>query len=244
MLDRNSPQPLHIQLEEIIKLKIENEEWQPSGSILSENELSKKYGISRMTVRSVITRLVHEGLLYSIPGKGTFVCAPKIVSKPLSQMGIREQLEQMGYETSTKLIKIEKVAAPVRIAKVLELDADAQVYAIKRLRYVREEPFSIHTSYLSVALCPDLETKDLEGVQLCDILEKDYHYSIVKIVETLESTTATSSEEKLLLVKKSAPLLLLEDIIFTKGDAPIEYSKVLFRGDKIKLKLEFNKPGF
>jgi GntR family transcriptional regulator len=92
-----------------------------------------------------------------------------------------------------------------------------------------------------MSFCPNLEEKDLEGAQLCDILESDYQHEIVKIVETLESTTATASEGNLLQAKESAPLLLLEDIIFTKGDVPMEYSRVLFRGDKIKLKLEFNK---
>ncbi len=241
MLDRNSPQPLHTQLEEIIKAGIENEEWPQDSIIPSENELSKRYGISRMTVRSVITRLVHEGLLYSVPGKGTFVSAPKIVSKPLSQMGIREQLEQMGYETSTKLVSIEKTAIPAGIAKKMQLSKDTRVFVVKRLRYVKGEPLSIHTSWLPVGVCPDLEQKDLEGVQLCDILEKDYQYEIVKIVETLESTMATANEGKLLQVKESAPLLLLEDFIYTKEDVPMEYSRVLFRGDKIKLKLEFNK---
>lgn len=241
MLDRNSPLPLHTQLEEIIKAGIENEEWQPNSMIPSENDLSKRYGISRMTVRSVITRLVHQGLLYSVPGKGTFVSAPKIVSRPLSQMGIREQLEQMGYETSTKLISIEKINVPAGIAKKMLLEKDTRVFAVKRLRYIKDEPLSIHTSWLPVDLCPNLEDKDLEGVQLCDILEKEYRYEIVKIVETLESTIAAANDGKLLNVKESAPLLLLEDLIYTHGDIPMEYSKVLFRGDKIKLKLEFNK---
>jgi GntR family transcriptional regulator len=241
MLDRNSPLPLHVQLEEIIKAGIENEEWPPNSVIPSENELSKKYGISRMTVRSVITRLVHEGLLYSVPGKGTFVSEPKIVSKPLSQMGIREQLEQLGYETSTKLLKIENTVIPAGIAKKMQLDKDTRVFVVKRLRFVKDEPLSIHTSWIPMSFCPNLEEKDLEGAQLCDILESDYQHEIVKIVETLESTTATASEGKLLQIKESAPLLLLEDMIFTKGDVPMEYSRVLFRGDKIKLKLEFNK---
>lgn len=241
MLDRNSPQPLHAQLEEIIKQRIEDEEWQSNSSIPSENELSRMYGISRMTVRSVITRLVHEGLLYSVPGKGTFVSSPKIISKPLSQMGIREQLEKMGYETSTKLISIEKIAAPVKVAKELSIGTNTEVYVVKRLRYVKGEPLSIHTSYIPVTLCPELDSKDLEGMQLCHILEREYQYEIAKIVETLESTMATSAEEKLLLVKKGFALLLLENIVYGKNGLPIEYTKVLFRGDKIKLKLEFNK---
>ena len=88
MLDRQSPKPLYVQLEELLKKQIENEDLKASLPIPSENELSKEYGLSRMTVRSVLTRLVQEGLLYRVPGKGTFVSQPKITGKPLYQMGI------------------------------------------------------------------------------------------------------------------------------------------------------------
>lgn len=241
MLNRQSPQPLHIQLENIIRRKIEEEEWHTNFNIPSENELSKIYGVSRMTVRSVFNRLVDAGLLYRVSGKGTFVSEPKIVSRPLSQMGIREQLEQMGYEIATKLVSIEKIVAPMKIAKELKLNKNLLVYEIKRIRYVKGEPFSFHTSYVPVSLCSNLETMDLENIQLCDILEKEYKYEIVKIIETLESVTATPDEGSMLLLKGPTPLLLLGDTVWTHGDIPIEYSKVLFRGDKIKLRLEFNK---
>ena len=62
--------------------------------IPSENELSKECGVSRMTVRNVITKLVQEGLLFRIPGKGTYVSEPKIIADTLSYAGIREQLER------------------------------------------------------------------------------------------------------------------------------------------------------
>lgn len=241
MLDRQSPKPLHQQLEDILKERIENQEWKPDSNIPSENELSKMYGLSRMTVRSVITRLVHEGLLYRVPGKGTFVSSPKIVSKPLSQMGIREQLEEMGYETETKLLSITIDQAPIKISKKLKIDENSQVYIIKRARYVRNEPLSIHTSYIPISLCPEIQEKNFEEVQLCDILEFDYNLKIRKIEETLESSTATDYEAKILRIKPGSPLLLLQDIVMTEDEEPIEYSKVIFRGDKIKLKLEFSK---
>lgn len=41
--------------------------------ILSENEISKKYNISRRSSRKAIDNLVEAGLLYRLPGKGTFV---------------------------------------------------------------------------------------------------------------------------------------------------------------------------
>ena len=73
MLDRNNPKPLYQQLRDVLVDAIDSGRWGPNDKIPSENELSVTYGLSRMTVRSVITDLVREGLLYRVQGKGTFV---------------------------------------------------------------------------------------------------------------------------------------------------------------------------
>lgn len=105
MLERNSPTPLYQQLEDILRVFISNGQWSPDHPIPSENELSKAYGLSRMTVRAVITNLVREGLLYRVQGKGTFVVPPKISTRSPAYLGIREQLEEQGYSTATKLVE-------------------------------------------------------------------------------------------------------------------------------------------
>ena len=94
MLEKNSPKPLYQQLKDILVDAIDSEKWKANEKIPSENELSSIYGLSRMTVRSVLTDLVKEGLLYRVQGKGTFV-AEKIVTVSPSYIGIREQLEKM-----------------------------------------------------------------------------------------------------------------------------------------------------
>jgi len=48
----------------------------PGDCILSENELCRKYNISRVSVRRGIARLVEQGLLQRAPGRGTFVADP------------------------------------------------------------------------------------------------------------------------------------------------------------------------
>ena len=104
MLEKNSPKPLYQQLKDILVDAIDSEKWKANEKIPSENELSSIYGLSRMTVRSVLTDLVKEGLLYRVQGKGTFV-AEKIVTVSPSYIGIREQLEKMGYEVETRIVE-------------------------------------------------------------------------------------------------------------------------------------------
>ena len=241
MLDRQSSLPLHAQLESIIRHKIEDEEWPIDTCIPSENELSKIYGISRMTVRSVLNRFVDAGLLYRSQGKGTFVAEPKIVSSPLVRYGIREQLEQMGYETTTKMISFEKIPASAKVSRLLDIKRGSDIFVVKRLRSIKNEPLSFHVSYVPVIYFPGLENQDLEHHQMCNVIEKTYNYPIQRRTETLEATTANTEEAWLLSVHPKSPVLLLENMVYTDKDVPMEYSRIIFRGDKIKLKLEYQR---
>lgn len=240
MLERQNPKPLYAQLHDIIREKIDNEEWTPHNAVPSENEFSKIYGVSRMTARSVVTQFVREGMLYRVPGKGTFVAEPKITTTSLSYMGIREQLEKMGYQITTKLIETQKVDCSEYISREMELPQGTKVYVIERIRYIKDEPFSIHTSYIPAQYTKGLEEKDLEGEQLCMVLEKEYGLKRKKVIETLESSLASEKEAKLLSVKPGYPLLMLQDKIFNEEGTPFEYTKVLFRGDKIKISLQYD----
>ncbi|QQO08103.1 GntR family transcriptional regulator [Breznakiella homolactica] len=241
MLDRQSALPLHTQFETIMRQKIEDEEWPINACIPSENEFSKIYGISRMTVRAVLNRLVDAGLLFRAQGKGTFVAEPKIISKPLVRYGIREQLEQMGYETSTKMISIEKIPATAKVSRILSIERGLDIFAVKRIRFIKEIPLSYHISYVPARHFPGLEEQDLENNQMCNVIEKNYNYPIQHRIETLEATTATTEEAWLLSVKPDFPLLLLENIVYTDRELPLEYSRIIFRGDRIKIKMEYKR---
>lgn len=239
MLDRQSNKPLHVQMEEVIQEKLKSGVWKPGQMIPSENELSKTYGISRMTVRNVITKLVHERMFDRIPGKGTFVKDQIIEAAPLSYAGIREQLEQIGYEVSTKLLFVGKRQIDENMLKYFGLPDHSIFFVIQRLRFLKEVPLSIHTSYIPADYCPDLDRENLEHEQLCVILNKSYGLKNSKVTETLESVAATKEEAMLLNVKAGHPLLLLEDITYGENQKAYEYTKVIFRGEKIKIHLSF-----
>src|SRR3954447_24012491 len=93
VLVRESAVPLYAQLEQILHTRITRGEWLPGQRIPSENELNRIYGLSRMTVRGVLTKLVGDGLLVRVPGKGTYVATPKINAVSPAYRGVREQLE-------------------------------------------------------------------------------------------------------------------------------------------------------
>ncbi|QTE30921.1 GntR family transcriptional regulator [Pengzhenrongella sicca] len=239
-LERDSAVPLYAQLEEILRAQIAAGQWQANQRVPSENELNKLYGLSRMTARGVLTTLVNDGLLFRVPGKGTFLAPTKISAVSPAYRGVREQLEAMGYETRTTVlgVSLERPASTVRDR--LRLDPNQAVYAIHRLRSVQDEPISLHHSFVPAALAPGLDAHDTGAEQLCVVLEKHYGLEMKRVEENLEASSATAAEAGLLAMRAHQPVLQLEDTIADGTGRVFEYSRIIFRGDKIRLRFDYD----
>jgi DNA-binding LacI/PurR family transcriptional regulator len=72
-LDPKNPAPLYLQIVEDIKSKISTGRHKVGDQLGSQHELSREYGVSLITVKKALTTLVHEGIIYSRVGKGTYV---------------------------------------------------------------------------------------------------------------------------------------------------------------------------
>lgn len=64
---------------EDIEKMIYDERYLPGDKLPSERYLSKKYSITRVTLRHSLQRLIDEGIIYSIPNSGNFVSPYKIL---------------------------------------------------------------------------------------------------------------------------------------------------------------------
>lgn len=240
MLNREAAEPLYAQIHNILMDRINSGQYKVNTMIPSESSLCAEFGVSRMTLRSVITQMVQAGLLYRIQGKGTFVAEPKITTDSIMYVGIREQLEQQGYEVQTVVKDIQLINATTTIAKKMEINIGEPVYKLKRVRYVKDIPLSLHISYIPKKYCADLEKHDFQNEQLCVILNQNYKLARKSVTETLESVVANAEESALLKIKKGDPLLLLCDKIYDVYGNVYEYSTVVFRGDRMKVRLHYN----
>ncbi len=70
---KESPLPLYVQLKEVIKQQIAEGILKEGDPLPSERELCKIYNISHITVRQALVELTKEGILFRVPGRGTFV---------------------------------------------------------------------------------------------------------------------------------------------------------------------------
>ncbi|MDR2619861.1 MAG: GntR family transcriptional regulator [Propionibacteriaceae bacterium] len=240
-LDKHAAKPLYAQLDAILREAIFTKKYAETGMMPSETELAATYGVSRMTARAVVTQLVNEGLVRRIQGKGTFVVQPKVSAQSPAYVGIREQLEAMGYHVTTELVEFKLVSADQVQAKALGVPLGEPLFFAKRIRKADGEPISIHLSFVPKALAPTLAPYELESEQLCVIMERSFALRATRITETLESVEANQKDAEQLGVTKGFPLLLLQDIHTAADGKVFEYTQVYFRGDKVKLNFEFTR---
>jgi GntR family transcriptional regulator len=230
-LIKDSPLPLYYQLKEILKSQIERSELRPGEGIPSERELVEHYEISRPTVRQAINELVTEGLLTREQGRGTFVSTPKISQWFLESLSsFSEEMNMKGLTYSTKVLSVDTMASSSTLRAVFGTEYD-QFYRVERLRYVEGKPVVLVTTYLPVALFPDLEKENLEVNSLYNIIQSKYRYRLDKATRVLEAIHAPEEDAKLLQINPSEVIQLIRTTGYLENDRAFEYSIARYRGD-------------
>jgi GntR family transcriptional regulator len=72
-VDHRDPTALYLQLAAILRAEITSGRLSPHDPVPSESYLEQEHGVSRQTVRRAIAALREEGLIYTLPQRGSFV---------------------------------------------------------------------------------------------------------------------------------------------------------------------------
>ncbi|MFD9905882.1 GntR family transcriptional regulator [Streptomyces sp. NPDC059063] len=72
-VERDAPEAPFEQLAGILRARVKRGDWKSNRAIPGENALADEYGLSRPTVRRSIAVLAEAGLVYAVPGRGTYV---------------------------------------------------------------------------------------------------------------------------------------------------------------------------
>lgn len=92
----DSRSPLYLQVQRYIEDMIQNKQLKPNDRIPTEKELMEQFQVSRITVVNALAALVKEGMIYRVPGRGSFV-SEQIMGK--MSMGQEESNNANTYET-------------------------------------------------------------------------------------------------------------------------------------------------
>lgn len=76
MIDPTSPVPRWQQVAEIIRQRIADGTYPAGSRVPSVVQLQAEFGIAQATAQKTLSRLREDGVLYTVPGLGSFVAGP------------------------------------------------------------------------------------------------------------------------------------------------------------------------
>jgi GntR family transcriptional regulator len=234
-IDPYAAVPKYFQLASILRQQIDNGEWQPRNAIPSERQLEVMYNISRTTIREAIDYLTRQGYLYREHGRGTFVSPPKLQKGLMELTSFSEDLSKRGIRPGQIIRDISMVVPPASILQRLELQPGTSMLRLERIRLGNDVPIGLQTSYLSLEPGQTITRAEMEAAgSLYRLIQEKFHIIPSEADETLEVTIATKEEAELLQIEEGAPLLLSERVLFAQNRKPVEYVKILYRGDRYR----------
>src|ERR1043166_1884293 len=97
--------PLHIQVRETIRRQVKAGELiDKTGRLMTEAELGKHFGVSRITIRNAIKPLVDEGMFERERGRGTFLRTNQPENWVGRLMGFSETIRDAGYQPGARIL--------------------------------------------------------------------------------------------------------------------------------------------
>lgn len=140
-------EPAYRALAEALREQIAAGAFPPDQRLPTDAELGDSYGVSRHTVRQAFGELVGEGLVYRVPGRGSFAVASPRGRKYLRSLGSVDDLLALAVDTELEVVQPFRQAVDVAAASRLNLATDEVTVGIFRRLHDRK-PFSLTTTFL------------------------------------------------------------------------------------------------
>lgn len=229
---RSSNVPAYSQLAEILEQQIAAlTDAERSRALPSEGDLSRQYGLSRITVRQALKSLEARGLVYSAQGRGSFPTMPRV--KGISGFhSFTSEVRRNGQEPSARILAAALVdALPPVVSErlsVTEAENGPQVH-LRRLRLIDGVPIAVEDAWLPRALFPELDPADFTDGSLYALLADRWGMEPAWTDALIEPDRASPEVSRLLQIETDDPVLVAWRVTVTAEDKVFERVRSIYR---------------
>ncbi len=207
----------------------------PHAPLPSDSQLCDEFGVSRMTARGAVQRLVQEGLVYRVPGRGTFV-APARANRTASHiLSFSDEMRRRGRVPRSRVVEAGRRAATDEEERRLQA---GEVFVVRRVREEDGEPVALETAVFPADRAAVLAERDLQDVSVFAALAESGNVPTAGRA-AIAAEAATAEDARLLDVKKGEPLLVERRLIRDQDGAPLELTESRYVGSRYGLDVDF-----
>lgn len=239
----NSEGPAHRWLSDNLRAALLDRRFADGERLPTEAQLELIYSVSRQTVRRAFQDLVAEGLVYRVPGRGTF---PTDFSKGghyLRSIGTIEDLEAF---TNTEIEMVQSMQLKTNEKIAGRLDLPSVVVAALEYRRLHEDlPFNRTQVYLS----PELGQRLVEAGTIPDrgpatiisLLQPLLSRPIAGAKQVVTAVPMPPDAAPLFGAEPGEPCLCMERLYFDTEGNPVELAVIHSNPKRYSYRLEVRR---
>jgi GntR family transcriptional regulator len=240
-MELKSNTPRHEQISNWLKQQITTGGYGKDDKLPSEQELSERFEVSRVTVRRALQTLESERIIYRCQGLGSFV---KKTGQPQHMIRLTDFMEDMkaaGKEAQSEVIELKQEPSNATVATNLGIKEGQMVLRLDRLRLGDGEPIAFDITWFPIFYGQLIIDQELTDKTIFRILEEDYQIPIIRGKYLISACVANELTAPLLQIAEGAPLLVFDRISLTVNDKAVYFQRRFYRPDKISWQVSLER---
>ncbi len=233
--------PRHSQISQWLRSQIEKGKYKAEEKLPSENDLAKKFDVSRVTIRRALQSLESEEIIYRCQGLGSFVSETRTPHNLVRLTDFNEDMQNAGLEASSEVRKFETIDAPDWLSSSLNIESGKKVLQIDRLRLADGKPIAYDSTWLPIFYGQLLTSEKLKESTIYKILEQEYDIQIQRGTYLFSAKSADEVLAEELSVGIGSALMLIDRTTYTLGNKPVYYQKRYYRSDKVMYEMTLER---
>lgn len=231
--------PRYQRLAEMLLQEIAAGRLKPGDRLASERDLALAYGVAPGTVRQAITKLVDDGLLERLHGRGTFVRRPNFDRSFFRFFRFRDAADQRAVPEG-RILRREVEPAPSHVVRKLSMAEGSLAISMSRLRLIDDMPVLAEEIWLPrEPFLPFLDIPVHEvGPLLYPVYDNVCGQLVARAEEALTAEAANPEMARLLRIEEGAPIITIERVARGYDDTPIEWRRSRGRADQFHYRID------
>ncbi len=243
MKQRRREKPAYQRLSEDLRSAIQEGRFGDGGRMPTEAELRQKYGVSRHTVRQAFQDLVAEGLVYRVPGRGTFATGLSKRGHYLRSIGTIEEL-MAWTDSEIEVLHPPETKTDAKAAIRLGLPSEEVSVLVVR-RFYEGAPFVITHVHLPPKLGERLRTEALPSLKgsgtVLGTLERFIPFPVAGASQDITAVPAPPDLSTLIDCQPGEAILYVERIYFDTNNNPVELAISHYNPRRYSYRLELRR---
>jgi GntR family transcriptional regulator len=235
--------PAYQVLREQLRDEIAAGDYSDGARLPTESELVARHGLSRQTVRRAFQDLVAEGVVYRVPGRGTYASEP---GRYLRQLGSIEDLMSLSDDTTMEVLAGLRRRVDVDAASRLRLDDDV-VYTVVFRRLHHGVPFVLTTVHLVPSAAQPIQAALVEGSvgthTVIGLLEPHLAEPITEAAQSITVAPADDLIARAVGCEPGHPMLRVDRLYSDASGGPVELSVSHFLPEQYTYRVTLRRSG-